>query len=160
MSYVEWIWLFHVLNQPLCRCALQWTLSVLLQLWVCLTAALSSLQSSQSGSAQRAPARGGASSWRRPNLQDAGVTICAKPTTAAAPTSMSTAWKQVSLTSACVSSPGFTLWNMIIQQKAAFSALENVFSGSERTICVYFHARIAAVTLNISVTVISCRVMI
>lgn len=56
-----------------------------------LTVPLSSLQSTQSGSAQRAPARGGALSWRRPNLQDAGVTICVKPTTAAAPTSTSTA---------------------------------------------------------------------
>lgn len=64
-----------------------------------LTVPLSPLQSTQSGSAQRAPARGGASSWRRPNLQGADVTICVKPTTAAALTSTSIAWKQVSLMS-------------------------------------------------------------
>lgn len=51
---------------------------------------LSSVQLCLSGSAPLAHARGGASSWRRPNLQDAGVTTCAKPTTAAAPTLMST----------------------------------------------------------------------
>lgn len=66
---------------------------------LCVTMPLSSLQSSQSGSAQRAPARGGALSWTKPNLQDADVTICVKPTSAAAPTSTCSASKQVSLMS-------------------------------------------------------------
>ncbi len=75
-----------------------WKETVLHMNTVCFCPSLSllPLQSSQSGSAQRAPARGGALSWRRPNLQDAGVTICVKPTTAAAQTSTNTVWKQVS----------------------------------------------------------------
>lgn len=57
---------------------------------------LRSLQSYQIGSAQRAPARGGALSWRWSIRPDADVTICVKPTTAAAPTSTLSVWKQVS----------------------------------------------------------------
>lgn len=65
------------------------------------------LQSSQNMSAQQAPARGGALSWRKWNLRDAGVTICVRPTRAAALTLTSNAWKQVSLKSLCsLSHPG------------------------------------------------------
>lgn len=58
---------------------------------LCLNVPLSTLQSSPSGSAQQGPVKGGALSWMRPNLQDADVTICVRPTTAAATTLMSTA---------------------------------------------------------------------
>lgn len=58
---------------------------------LCLTVALSSLPSSQSGTAQLAPARGGALSWRRPNLQDADVTVIVRTSLAAAMTSASSA---------------------------------------------------------------------
>lgn len=50
-----------------------------------------SLQLCQNGSVQSALAREGALSWRKPNLQDAGVTICVRLTTAAVWTLMSTA---------------------------------------------------------------------
>lgn len=60
-----------------------------------------SLQLSQNMTARPAPARGGASSWRRSSHRDAGVTICARPTRAAASTLTSSAWKRVSLMTFC-----------------------------------------------------------
>lgn len=56
-------------------------------------------QSALSGTLPLAPARGGASSWRRWSLLDAGVTATVSTTSAAALTSRSSVWKQVSVAS-------------------------------------------------------------